>query len=134
MRPATLALAALLLFGCQRPPRADSPELAYLMFVEAIRRGESKKAWEALSPATRAAIEARSKEISAASAGVIKDDPALLVLQSGVRPQPAGEVKLLQSDGRAAVVEVSIGTQKQQVKLVKDEQRWTIDLAEAFKP
>jgi hypothetical protein len=128
MRPATLALAALLGLACEKPAAA-TPEAAYQRFALALRRGDTKTAYDALSKATREAVEARAKEISDASKGVVKNEPALMLFQSGTRPGPPGEVKVVEQTGDRAVLEVS-GTR---VKMLKEDGgRWVVDLADLF--
>jgi hypothetical protein len=129
MRPAALALAALLaLAACEKPP-ATTPEAAYQAFAIALRRGDTKTAYAALSKSTRDAVEARSREMVAASQGLLKDEPALMLFQSGTRPGPMGEVKVVEQSETASVLEVS-GTR---VKMIKDEAgRWVVDLSDLY--
>jgi len=131
MRLPALALAVLLGLGaCAKPPPA-TPEAAYQAFALALRRGDTKTAYAALSKGTRDAVEARSKELVAASQGLLKDEPALMLFQSGTRPAPLGEVKVVETSDAAAVLEVG-GTR---VKMIKDESgRWVIDLTDLYAP
>jgi hypothetical protein len=95
------ALLVPLLFlslGCNRP-RWDKPDEAYRSFASAVRRGEVKIAWEALSADTRKAAEARSKEMAQASGGSVKDEPMLMFFASGYKPLPQGDVKVAKEEG-----------------------------------
>lgn len=129
MGRAVVMSLSLLLGACAREP-ADSPEAAYRGFAEALRRGDGRAAYAALSPATKAKVEARTKELSQASGGLIKEDPALVFFQSGTPPRPIGEVKRLSADETAAVLEVAGAAGPQQVKLVRESGRWLVDLTE----
>lgn len=124
-------LAVVALGACQRAP-AGTPQAAFLAFSDALHEGDTAVAYEALSQATRTAIEGRAKAIAAASQGTIKEEPALMLFQAGVKPMPVGEVKVVQADDRSAELEVTVGGTQQRVKLVKDGQRWMINLADAF--
>ncbi len=131
---AFVTVTLLLLAGCNRP-RWDKPDEAYRAFSSAVRRGELKVAWEALSADTRKAAEARSKTMAEASGGSVKDEPMLMFFASGYKPLPQGDVKVAKEEGQTAVVEVAIGdggaTQSQ--RMVKEGDRWAVDLTEAFK-
>lgn len=121
----------LLLGACAREP-AGSPEAAYRAFAEALRRGDGRTAYAALTPATKAKIEARSKEVSQASGGLVKDDPALIFFQSGTPPGPIGQVKRVSGDDAVAVLEVAGAQGPQRVKLVHETGRWLVDLSESL--
>jgi hypothetical protein len=127
-----LVLTVSLGAGCDKPA-PHTPEAGYRAFAEALRRGDSRTAWSSLSSASRAVVEARSKAISEASKGVIKDDPALMLLQSGTRPAPVGQVKLLGSDGGTAVLEVTSGAVVQQVQMVRDGDLWVVELSDILR-
>ena len=68
-------------------PSASSPEASYRQFAEALRGHDPKVAWELLSAPTKSAAEVRSKAVAAASQGLVRDDPMIMVLQSGVLPE-----------------------------------------------
>jgi hypothetical protein len=132
--------------GC-REPKWDKPEDAYTSFAQAVRigraklsagdekagRAELKTAYEALSGPTRTAIEERSKEISSTSGGAVKDDPVLLAFVTGVKPEPLEAVRTLHEEGAAATVSVTVGGKTVEQKMVKEGERWKVDLSEAFK-
>lgn len=129
---AIVALVAL--GGCNRP-RWDKPDEAYRAFSSAVRKGEVKTAWDALSTETRKAMEARSKQVSEASGGSVKDEPMLMFFASGYKPLPQGDLKVAKEEGQSAVVEVSIadGGATQSQRMIKEGDRWAVDLTEAFK-
>jgi hypothetical protein len=125
-----LVLVALGVAGCTREP-ANSPEAAYRAFITAIQKGNTRKAWDALSPATRQKVEERSKAISAASKGVVRDEPEQLLFQ-GTRPGPLGEVTQLKADEGSALLKVASASGSREVKLVKDSGKWLIDLSDSI--
>src|SRR5687768_14786898 len=91
-------------------PRWDEPELAYASFARLVKRGgpgDWKMAYEALSEPTRSVIEARSKQISQATGGAVKDDPVLLTFATGVRPAEVTQVKVLDRQDSVATVSVT---------------------------
>ena len=67
-----LLLSLVGLAGC-RSDRFDTPDDAYRLFSSALKRSDVNMAWESLSAETRAALESKSKAISDASKGAIKD-------------------------------------------------------------
>jgi len=77
-------------------------------------------------------MEAKAKVVSEASAGVVKNEPALMLFQSGTRPSPAGEVRVLESDGGTAVIEVSVSGRPQRVVMVRESDRWMVDLSDVL--
>ncbi|MHB8877898.1 MAG: nuclear transport factor 2 family protein [Myxococcaceae bacterium] len=135
MRPFRLPALLLLVVvaAACKGPRWDTPEAAYATFAQAMMRGEAKLAYEALSASTHKAIEERSKELSAASGGAIRDDPVLLTFATGVKPRLVTEVKVVKVEGDTATVTVTAGGQTQEQRMVKEGGRWRVDLSETFK-
>src|SRR4051794_34609396 len=101
MRIMGLVLVFVLTASCRREP-ANSPEAAYRSFIEAIQKGNTRKAWNSLSAPTRKKVEERSKAIAEASKGVVRDEPEQLLFQ-GTRPGPLGEVTQVQADESSAL-------------------------------
>lgn len=124
------ALAAVLLVtagGCKRA-RHDTPELGYLTFADAARRGELKVAYASLSTKTREALEARTRALVAevGDAGVRTD--GFVALASGSRPQPVTGVKVVEREGESAVtLEITVAEEKKHVRMVKEGERWLVD-------
>ncbi len=127
--PVVLAVAVV---GCQNP-RWDSPELAYASFAKLLQKGELKAAYDALSGPTREAIEARAREVADASGGAVRDDPAYMTFLTGVKPQPVTRLELVEHKGTEAIVRVTSGEKSAEVRLVKEGDRWKVDLTDAFK-
>jgi len=136
MRCVAIVVSAVLLAACDRPvSRPSTPEAAYREFAEALRGHDPKVAWRLLSPATRSAAEERSKAIVAASQGVVRDDPMIMVLQSGVLPDPnIGDITVTTPGDAVTVLEVGAPTRRRPVTMVKDPATgsWGVDLSAAF--
>jgi hypothetical protein len=128
VRLALIISALTALAACDRS-RADGPAEAYAAFSKAIQRGDWKAAYASLSQETQQKLAARAKEIAAASAGAIKDDPAALAFSGAPRPEPLSEVKLVYLDGDRAVLLASAGGRSQQVSMVRENSAWKVDLS-----
>jgi hypothetical protein len=132
MARALLFLLLGLVAGC-RSDRTDTPDDAYRLFSSALKRSDVNTAWESLSVETRTLLEAKSKAMSEASKGAIKDEPKMLTFVSGVKIQPIGEVKVLKLEGAVAVLEVTDPAGKREQKMVKVDNRWYVDLTDSLK-
>lgn len=127
-----ILLAGLALAGC-RNDRFDAPDDAYRLFSAALKRGDATTAWDSLSAETRAVLEAKSKELAAASNGAIKDEPKAVTFMSGMKVMPIGEVKVLKMEGAVAMLEVTDAAGKREQKMVKVDNRWYVDLTDSLK-
>lgn len=127
---ALVVVCLVVVTGC-RPEPATSPEGVYRGFIEALQRGNGRKAWSALSKSTQQKVEARSKAIAAASKGVVRDEPELLLFQ-GSRPATIEAIAQVSADEHAAVLRVTSGGGTREVKLLKDSGRWVIDLSDTL--
>ncbi len=135
MRRVVMAVLAVVFAACQQQAQVPAtPEAAYRRFAEALRGHDPKTAWELLSPSTRAAAETRSKEVAAASQGMVRDEPMIMVLQSGVMPElNIGEITVVKKTEQSAVLEVGSVNHRQQVAMVRENGTpWAVDLSEAF--
>lgn len=125
-----LVVAMVTTVGCRRAA-ANTPEGAYRGFIEALQKGQTRKAWALLSPATRERVQERSKAIAAASQGTVRDEPELLLFQ-GTRPGPLGEIVQVSADEATALLRVASASGPRDVRLVKDSGRWLIDLSDTL--
>jgi hypothetical protein len=125
-----LMVGVVLTVGC-RQETENSPEAAYRSFIEAVQKGNTRKAWTALSPATRQKVTERSQAISEASKGVVRNEPEQLLFQ-GTRPGPVGKVSQLKADEVSALLSVTSASGPREVKLVKDSGKWLIDLSDTI--
>lgn len=130
MRALVVVCLVAVVTGC-RPEPATTPEGVYRGFIEALQRGNGRKAWASLSKPTQQKVAARSKAIAAASKGVVSDEPELLLFQ-GSRPATIEAIEQLRADEQAAVLRVTSGGGTREVKLLKDSGRWVIDLADTL--
>lgn len=131
---ALLAPAVLLVIPAScNPPRTDTPVDAYLAFVRAAQKGDQKAVYAGLSAPTQQALQARAQQVSQASGGAIKADPASMILAAGPRPSPPTEVTLLRQDGQgAAVVRVTSEQGSSEVHMLKEPSGWKVDLMAAL--
>ena len=127
-----LLLVLVVLAGC-RSDRTDTPDDAFRQFSSAIKRSDVNTAWDSLSADTRALLEQKSKAISDASKGAIKDEPKILTFVSGVKAQPVTDVTVLKTEGALAVLEVTDASGKREQKMVKVDNRWYVDLTDSLK-
>jgi hypothetical protein len=105
---------------------------AYNSFAEALRKGDLKTAYRYLSSETRQAIEQRTQAVSAASGGGVKGDPATWVFGGVGKAPPLTEVKLLSQDGGTATVRAAAGTFARNIRMVREQTSWKVDLTEWF--
>lgn len=117
--------------ACRREGPTSTPEGTYRGFVDALQKGNARKAWSALSKETRARVEARSKELAAASKGTVRDEPQLLLFE-GSRPTAIEAITPVREDESSAVLRVTSGGGTREVKLLKDSGRWVIDLSDSL--
>src|SRR4051794_40781430 len=102
----SLAVLSVASSGCRKP---NTPEQAYVLFTEAVERGDEKAAYEALSEKTRQDLQRRAEEISKASGGSVKADPAGLMFTFTGRPSGVTKVSMVSLEGDRAVVKVTSG-------------------------
>jgi hypothetical protein len=123
--------------GCEQKPRpvSSSPQEAYLAFARAVRSGDLDTAWQSLSEPTRNQLTAKSKEISRQSQGLIQDSPARMFFQSGIKPTLSlGEVKVIEETAALAKIQIAgVENTSQLLLMVKEGNKWAIDLTEATK-
>ena len=138
MRGLSFVGLVVMLAACDRQatkPPASSPEASYRQFAEALRGHDPKVAWELLSSPTKSAAVQRSKTVAAASQGLVRDDPMIMVLQSGVLPEAnIGDITVVSKTEQAVQLEVGAPAHRQQVTMVKEQATgpWLVDLSIAF--
>ena len=126
-----LVLALLALGGCKR---ADTPVNAYTTFHEQLKKGDYKKAYGALSQATRDALTARTQALKETSGGTVKAEPYELLFTNSAPPSDVTEVTLVGQEGDVATVRVLSSGQAREVRLVREPSGWKIDLSDSLKP
>lgn len=146
MRVLPLAAVALLA-ACQKAP-LTSPEGTFRAFSDALRRQDTKTAFSLLSQKSQALLSERSKALAAASKGTIRDEPALLTFFTPRRAQPLVAVSVAQATDSSAVIEVKTCQRpldaagacpagadvQERVTMVKEAQRWAVELPELVTP
>lgn len=113
--------------GCRKPETADHPVDAYLAFTRLAER-DPKTAFDALSKQTREQLSARSKELSAASAGAIVDDPAWIFFSRPGRVPAIEDVKVVEESAELATLEVKSASQVDRIRMVREDNKWRVDL------
>jgi hypothetical protein len=129
MRLGFFAIAALaFLSGCQRP-KWDTPVDGFRSFQLALKRGDAKAAWDAISKESRGRIEAKLKAVALASGGVIPEgEAAAMALATGLKSEPLGDVTLKEASGDAAVVLVKVKDTPREQHMVREDGKWRLDL------
>ncbi len=123
----SLALLALALSACRR---GEGPVEAYRRFAAAARSGDAETAWNMLSERSRAALDARARELAARAPGVLPASGRDLLLgdQSARAPRLRSAVVVRESAGAAVVrVEDEAGG-KGEVTLVREGGAWRVAL------
>lgn len=126
---AWMVLGGLLSVGCKKPP-ADHPVDAYLAFARVADK-KPKAGYDALSKKTRELLEARAKMLADASGGSIANDPAEIFFSRPGKAPPVGDVKVLEQTAEAAKLSVTADGKTQEVKMVREDSRWRVDLSDA---
>ncbi len=127
------AAAIALLLACARP---GGPAEAYRAFAAAVRTGDEDQAWARLSEGSRAALDARAKELAARSGGVTPASGKDLLLgdASAIAPRME-EVLVLRESADTAVVRVTVrGGEAREATLVRERGAWRVVLPELAPP
>jgi hypothetical protein len=123
-----LLLTAALLLGACSQPRFDTPVVAYQSFHRLVQRQEYEQAWQALSEPSRQALAARSRALSEASQGGVKDDPMAFFFTNAARVPDVTDVTLLSEEGERATVRVLTAAGASEVRMVREPSGWRLDL------
>jgi hypothetical protein len=128
-----VVVAILMVAGCNRPTWS-TPEGAYASFARAVKKGEYKLAWGALSETSRTMLEERSKELAAASGGALEDDPQALFFGSVEQPPAARKIEVERQEGIVAMLAVTPeeGPAKK-LRMLKEAGGWKLDVSDALK-
>ncbi len=125
------ASSFLLLAECGKA-RWDSPVDAYTSFTRAVHKGDYKAAYANLASPTQRLLAERTHEVSRASAGAIRDDPAALTFSAAPRPEPLTEVKLVTQDAGRATLIASSSNASAEILIVREAGGWKVDLTQAI--
>ncbi|MCA2978256.1 MAG: hypothetical protein INH41_24280 [Myxococcaceae bacterium] len=140
------AVFVLSLAGCRRAT-PETPDGAFRVFAGLVAQREVKAAFGLLSQRTQAALGAKSKALSEASKGALGDEPSTLLV-SPRRPSPLVSVAVTRDDGARATLAVTTcrarldpagacpteATVEERVTMVRESQRWAVELPELVMP
>ena len=126
-----VVLMFMLAVACRREPSTATPELTYRTVTDALQKGQARQAWNLLSATTRERVTAKSKQLSEASQGLVRDEPETLLFQ-GSRPGVISEITQVRADETTATLEVKSAGGTHEVKLVKDSGKWLVDLSDTL--
>lgn len=140
-------LLVVLVAACQKAP-PTTPDGTFRVFSDTVRKQDAKTAFTMLSDKSRALLTERSKTLSAASKGTIKEEPALLSFLSPRRASPLVSVSVAKADDAKAELDVKLCNQpldasgacpagadvQERVTMVKEAQRWAVELPELVTP
>jgi hypothetical protein len=121
----TLALV-LLLQACRRNNSPQTPEGAYRLFGQVLRSGDATAAFAMLTRESRKQMEAKTSAIADASQGMIRNEPALILFQSGVAASDVDTVVVTEETSERATVVVEPNGPR--ITLLREDGRWAIDL------
>ena len=127
-RLAGLGLALLLAVpACQRDL---PPDATYRALVRAVSERDEETAWNLLSSATRARLEAQARVAAAAAPGVVPASArALLAGDAALAVLPPTSIAVQQSGPDRAILRVEApGTRPEDVVLVRERGGWRVDL------
>jgi len=133
LRTLALCVAVALTGGCNRP-NWDTPVSAYQSFLRALSKGEAELAYSALSAPTRELLAARAKQISEASGGSVRNDPAAIFFVNAAKAPPVTDLKVVSQEGEQATLAIAAGGKTHQVRMVREGGAWRIDLASGASP
>ncbi len=147
LRMRTLLVIAVVLSGCQKAP-PTTPDGTFRVFTDALKKQDAKTAFSMLTQKSRSALEAQSKALAEASKGTVKDEPALLAFRTPSQAAPVVSITVSQSDDAKAVLEVKTcrvsldasgacpagADVQERVTMMKEAQRWAVELPELVTP
>jgi hypothetical protein len=131
LAPAPLAVLGLALLlavpACQRDL---PPDAAYRALVRAMSERDEKAAWDLLSSATRARLEAQARVAAAAAPGVVS--PSARDQLAGDAPLavlPPTSITVVESGPERALLRVEApGAKPRDVVMVRERGGWRVDL------
>ncbi len=128
MRAAAIAAALLVLLpACQREL---PPDATYRALVRAMADRDEAAAWDLLSAATRARLEAKARAAAASAPGVVAPRAAsLLAGDAQLAVLPPTSIAVVQAGADRAVLRVEApGSPARDVVLLRERGAWRVDL------
>lgn len=122
-------IAALMVAGCSSRDRADNPEGAVQLFIQAARSGDRAAVYQRLGPETRARIEALLTS-SKHQGGRLIARPEDFFSVGWAPPawEPAGTRTVGREGNRAEVEVFSAAGDRHVLTLVREGKEWKIEL------
>jgi hypothetical protein len=125
-----VVLGVALLLAVPACQRDLPPDAAYRALVRAMSERDEKAAWDLLSSATRARLEAQARVAAAAAPGVVPSSArALLAGDAPLAVLPPTSITVVESGPERALLRVEApGAKPQEVVLVRERGGWRVDL------
>lgn len=128
MSPFSKAAIVLVLAGCSAEDGA--PDRAFRAFVSAAQEGRVGDAWSLLSRPTREAMQSQFDSLVAAGAKPAEDAAHMLFSGTEQLARPIREVAVVKEEGGSAVLKIVDGAGgSREVRMVKEDRGWRLDLA-----
>jgi hypothetical protein len=122
-----LAFAGAPLSGCHGQ---EAPDDAFRAFTLAVTSRQQDLAWSHLSHESQTALTADlAKATALAPKGTVPTDPKDLLSGEDVSlARPIDEIKIVDDKGDVANLQVLSGGEKHDVRMVREDGRWKLDL------
>ncbi|MHB8417058.1 MAG: hypothetical protein ACYDCL_03215 [Myxococcales bacterium] len=130
--PLLLSLALGPLGGCRG---GEQPDDAFRAFVLAVAAHQEDLAWGRLSKESQVAMTAaRDRAAAEAPKGTVPSDPRDLLFGDDVGlARPLDDIQVASRSGAEAHLVVTTAGVKHDVKMVRENGRWTVDLTDGLK-